>query len=426
LCGGHFALALGAMKTFLPAVLGAALMVLAHVPASKAAENTMPCDLGPLTNIPTVWALTPDKLEQLYPSPQGAARNPFFTWLTADHSRAVFMRHRFTNVTIDLTILDKTIPVEEATVDFVGGKLNGISFSIYNRGDSGTVDLAELQRRSAKCNEALRKSLGVVPSPRHADPAQGLLTEGWTWISAQGMACLEYNPELEHGKPEYLRMRLAPRDARGAIAASMRERRGGSTLSELAGSVKRNPQGDMWIEGVPMVDQGPKGYCVVASAQRLFEYFGISCDEHQLAQMAGSKAQGGTNTGEMMKALQSIDGSFKTQFKPLMLLYTDHSLRDPRSQKRADEKEFQKLVLEYTSKGIPLLWGLDLGKYPEEPPLKTQTGGGHMRLIIGCNPKTGQLIFTDSWGAGHEMKRMKLSDAFEETHGLFAMQPTTH
>ena len=110
----------------------------------------MPCDLGPLADIPTVWALTPEKLEQLFPAPQGATRNPYFTWLTADHSRAMFMRHRFTNVTIDLTILDKSVPVEEAVVDFVGGKLNGINFSIYNRGDSGTVDLAELRRRSAK------------------------------------------------------------------------------------------------------------------------------------------------------------------------------------------------------------------------------------------------------------------------------------
>jgi len=80
--------------------------------------------------------------------------------------------------------------------------------------------------------------------------------------------------------------------------------------------------------------------------------------------------------------------------------------------------------MDYTGKGIPLLWGLELGKYPEEPPLKNQMSGGHMRLIIGWNQNTGQLIFTDSWGAGHEMKRMKISDAFRETHGLFAMQPT--
>jgi hypothetical protein len=412
------------MKILPPALLAMALMALVQV-AALGAVDTMPCDLGPLMDIPAVWALTPDKLEQLYPKPPGASRNPYFTWLTSDRSRALFMRHRFTNLSIDLTILNQSIPLEEAVVDFAGGKLNGITFSIYNRGDSGSVDLAELQRRSAKCNEALRKSLGVIPAPRHAEPAQGLLAEGWTWISAQGMACLEYNPELERGQAEYLRMRLAPRDARGAIAASMRERRGGATLSELSASVKRNPQGDVWIEGVPMVDQGPKGYCVVASAQRLFEYFGISCDEHQLAQLAGSQAQGGTSSAEMMKALQSIDVCFKTQFKPLALLYTDRALHEPRSQKRVDPREFQKLIMDYTGKGIPLLWGLELGKFPEEPPLKNQSGGGHMRLIIGCNPTTGQLIFTDSWGPGHEMKRMKIADAYQETHGLFAMQPTT-
>ena len=412
------------MKTFLPAVLGMALMVFAHAPAAEAAD-AMACDLGPLMDIPGVWALTPDKLEQLYPKPERATRNPYFAWLTSDRSRALFMRHRFTNLTIDLTILDKTIPVEEAVVDFQGGKLNGITFSIYNRGDSGSVELQELQRRSTKCNEALRKSLGVVPAPRRADPAQGLLSQGWTWISALGMASLEYNPEMDRGKAEYLRLRIAPRDAKGAIAGSMRERRGGSTLSELAASVKRNHQGDVWIAGIPMVDQGPTGYCVVASAQRLFEYYGISCDQHQLAQLAGSQAQGGTSSGEMMKALQSIDGPFKTQFKVLMALYSDGRLREYRNQKPADEKEFQKLILEYVSKGVPLLWGLELGRYPEEPPLKVQEGGGHMRLIIGCNPKTGQLIFTDSWGPGHEMKRMKISDAYQATHGVFAMQPTT-
>ncbi len=412
------------MKTLLRALVGTALMAFAYVAATNAAD-LMPCDLGSLVDIPAVWALTPDKLEQLFPKPQGATTNPYYAWLTSDHSRALFMRHRYTNITIDLTIFDKTIPVEEAIVDFQAGKLNGITFSIYNRGDSGTVDLGELKRRSAKCNETLRKSLGVVPAPRRADPAQGLLAEGWTWISTLGMASLEYNPEFERGHPEYLRMRIAPRDAKGAIAASMREHRGGSTLSELTAAVKRNSQGDVWIDGVPMVDQGPKGYCVVASAQRLFEYYGISCDEHQLAQLAGSQAQGGTSVLEMMKALQSIDGSFKTQFKALMLLYSDHSLREFRNQKRVDEKEFQKQVLEYVSKGIPLLWGLELGKFPEEPPIKVQEGGGHMRLIIGCNPKTGQLIFTDSWGPGHEMKRMKISDAFQATHGVFAMQPTT-
>src|ERR1700722_9285690 len=68
-CGPGYNLAV--MKTLFPAVLGLALMVFAPVSPVRAID-TMPCDLGPLAEIPAVWALTPDKLEQLYPPPQGA------------------------------------------------------------------------------------------------------------------------------------------------------------------------------------------------------------------------------------------------------------------------------------------------------------------------------------------------------------------
>jgi hypothetical protein len=407
------------MNKIFPFVVCVFLMALVHAAiAQEAPPRELPCDLGPLLDIPGIWALTPDKLEQLYPKPPNASANPYFTWLTADHSRAQFMRDHFVNLRVNLTILDKSVPVEEAIVDFANGKLNGITFSVFNRGDSGTVALEEARRRAAKCNEALRTKLGVVPTPRRPDPMQGLLSQGWTWISPLGMASLEYNPELERGKPEYLRIRIAPRDARGAIASAMREQRGGMRLSELAAAVKNNPEGDVWIDGVPMVDQGPKGYCVVASAQRLFEYYGISCDEHQLAQMAGTKAQGGTNSEEMEKALQALDTSFRMHFKPL----------------KKGDRDFLKQIQEYINKGIPLFWGLQLGISPEEPPLKVPaepslTGPvrrGHMRLIIGYNSKTGEVIFTDSWGAGHEKSRMKIPDAIRVTDALYVMQPTTY
>jgi hypothetical protein len=162
---------------------------------------------------------------------------------------------------------------------------------------------------------------------------------------------------------------------------------------------------------------------VVASAQRLFEYYGISCDQHQLAQLAGTQAKGGTSEGEMAKALQSLDTYFKMQFKGLIGASSDRGVR---IQRPNDEKEFQKQIQDYINKGVPLLWGLEIGRFPEEPPLKVQTIGGHMRLIIGYNPKTGEVIFTDSWGAGHEIKRMKIQDAHHATHGLYVMQPTTH
>jgi hypothetical protein len=61
--------------------------------------------------------------------------------------------------------------------------------------------------------------------------------------------------------------------------------------------------------------------------------------------------------------------------------------------------------------------------YPEDPPNAAQGGGGHMRLIIGTNTKTGDLLFTDSWGAGHELKRMKMADAYKASMAVWVIEP---
>ena len=43
---------------------------------------------------------------------------------------------------------------------------------------------------------------------------------------------------------------------------------------------------DVFIDGIPMVDQGQKGYCVNAAASRVFNYYGIPLTQHEVAQMA--------------------------------------------------------------------------------------------------------------------------------------------
>jgi hypothetical protein len=52
-----------------------------------------------------------------------------------------------------------------------------------------------------------------------------------------------------------------------------------------------------------------------------------------------------------------------------------------------------------------------------------QAAGGHMRLIIGYNRKEGELLYSDSWGRGHEEKRMALDDAWAITTNLYAIKP---
>lgn len=48
-----------------------------------------------------------------------------------------------------------------------------------------------------------------------------------------------------------------------------------------------------------------------------------------------------------------------------------------------------------------------------------------MRLIIGYNDRTNDLIYTDSWGAGHEFKAVGLEQAIAATHALFVLEPVT-
>jgi hypothetical protein len=390
------------------------------------------CPLDVLTQIPEVWSLTADRLDAAFAQPKGITlkENPYFQWLTTSRDRAFFNKAPYSNLQIDLKLFGADLSAEEVVVDFLDGKLNGITFSLYNRGDSGEISADEFQRRFKLCGKKMSEMLQVRPSERKADPAQGLVAEGWAWTSTRGMAMLEYNPAANQGKVEFLRLRIAPRDTKGVFAAAFQGRAMTAKLSDLPLNVKKSDSGDVFINGIPMVDQGQKGYCVVATTQRLFEYYGIPADQHQIAQAAGTDAKSGTSSLTMAEVLGKIDYRFKTHFKILGMSSNEQLVEVDAHKmtvgKRVSEAQFSKEIRRYIDSGIPLLWGLDLGKYPEEPPISKQASGGHMRMIIGYNDKAGYLLFSDSWGAGHEMKRMTVANAYSATHGLFAMLPTVH
>lgn len=411
-------------------------------PCIAPAENTAAADfhsqvqagkillsVDKMLEIPTVWSLTPDDLDAAYALPEGAQmkKNPYFNWMTQSRDRAVFMRRPYTNLMVDLTLFDGALPVEEVVVDFLDGKLNGISFSFYNRGDSGEISREEFEKRMKLCGQKIGALLDIRPNSKKANLTQGLLAEGWIWVSQKGMATLEHNPEALQGKPEFLRLKIAPRDAKGVFAAAFQSRPSAVKVSDLPQNVVRE-NGDVFIKGIPMVDQGPKGYCVVATAQRLLEYYGIPADQHQLAQVAGSDAEKGTNSLAMSEALGKIDYRFKTRFKIHAMGHENRLVQvDERKMtvgRDFPQSQFEKTIRSSIDNGVPLLWALVLGQYPEDPPIAMQQGGGHMRMIIGYNDEAKQVIFSDSWGAGHEMKRMSMAHAYQASQGLFTMTPT--
>lgn len=416
------------------------ILFLCGATQSRAENFSFEADLDPFISLPGAYSLTPDAIEKMFEK-GSLSQNPYFEWLTEDRSRAIFKRKPASNVDVDLTLLGGTVPIEEMIVDFREGAFLGITISIYNRGDSGTIGAGE-ESISSEDFTARRNALGrhlgeqllARPLERKGNMKRGILTSGYTWISARGMAVIEYNPSAPN-PTEFLRMRLCRRDAGGSYAAAMQERAQATVRqSQLTAFVKKTPKGDVYVSNIPMVDQGAKGYCVVASVQRLFEYYGVPCDMHQLAQIAGSDPSEGTSSVKTNRELGAIDHLFKMRYTCLAIKH-EGRLLEPREEDGRlwvtddywEMRDFKKAVQKYTDSGIPLLWSLGLGpQYVEDPPLSEQTTGGHMRLIIGYNMNQDRILFSDSWGAGHELKSMSFEHAYAASNAVFLMKPVTN
>lgn len=394
------------------------------------AAESIPCPLDSLVDAPGNWQMTQDQFEKKFSS----GKKNLFTWLTKDRSRGKLSRSKFPGREIDLKVFKGEVPVHEVTVDFADGRLNMVTLSIYNRGDGGDISKQDFSSHFMNAGKSMGEGLGVKPRRKEADSKSGLLTAGFSWYSQQsGTALLEHNEKaLEGGDIEFLRLRFARPDAKGALASSMSHSRGGAAarLGDLPVNVVEADDGDVFISNIPMVDQGDKGYCVVATIQRVFEYYGIGADMHQIAQISDADPESGTNPLVMAKELDKIDYRFNTRLEIIGLGYPLTEVDEKKGEyyvgKPVDERKFLKEIKNSIDDGLPLLWGLALGRFPERPNLSPQTSGGHMRLIVGYNEEDGDIIFSDSWGAGHEHKKMKMSDAYKASLGLFVLKPTVH
>jgi hypothetical protein len=379
------------------------------------------CPLDELAEFSKTWELGADSLDKAF-HVERFNKNPCLEWLDSAKTRARFARKPATNVEVNLSLFGKQLKIEEANVDFVDGKLARINFSLYNRGDSGEIQREDFDKLWKLVGMLCGQKLKVQPRPITPTTTSAVKTSGYRWDSPECIAIMEHNhlPAAGKAQPEFLRLKLASPKAAdwamGARAVGMKT----NTINRaaLVKNVVKEESGDTFIQGIPMVDQGQKGYCVVASCQRMFEYLHVPCDQHELAQLAQSSADGGTNPRLMEEALDKVDHKYQTRLKRIIT---------PLDQRKAalDERKFTAVVKESVDAGIPLLWALTLGKYPEKPALSEQTFGGHMRMIIGYNEKEGSLIFSDSWGSGHEKKRMSLLHGLSATHGLYQLVPKT-
>lgn len=221
--------------------------------------------------------------------------------------------------------------------------------------------------------------------------------------------------------------------------------------------------GDVYLSGIPMINQGQTAYCAVASAARVLQNYGIDMTMEDMAELACSSETCGTNIGKWEDALRRVANSHGMELRtvhdvtdtdqPIQRLLYDYNqtARDMgldelytwdyanafvmNYKKLSEDREyavqrevmlsndracdaFEKNVMERIDESDPLFWTVRLGDVPEKGVVQGEHSP-HMRLIIGYNEDRGEILYSDSWGEGHELKRMDGQDALSITQGMY-------
>lgn len=322
---------------------------------------------------------------------------------------------------------------------------------VYNKGDDGEVPKEEFDRYVASATSVLNELTGVKGKPRKISKKDsGVKLSAWQWVWESGAARLE-TASAGTGKvfqPEFVRLKFA--------AETEGLERGGAADVIGRSSLKKNVRVEgsrHWIDGIAMVDQGQKGYCVPATLSRLFAYYGMDgVDQHALAALCDSRGAGGTSTLQMEAALKKISSAFHIRLTKMdgpslisvpvkdynkvakrqkkapypgleeeMVGLDPDVLMEVQAGKSVQVQKWLNTVARSIDAGVPIVWSVMLGLFPEDV---GQSSGGHMRMIIGYDMEKKEILYSDSWGSGHELKSMPAAQAITITMFRYILRPT--
>jgi hypothetical protein len=251
----------------------------------------------------------------------------------------------------------------------------------------------------AAISATLSKQLGAPQKERFGEKAGRMNMQRWDW---RGHAIL-----LAEAEGEYVGIQIvtsAFADAGGKVESV------NDTIirSRALANLEKREGGDVVISDIPMVDQGPKGYCAPATAERSMRYLGIPADMYILANAGQTGFGGGTNVDMMLTGMAA-------------------QIRSKRRSFDSWESELKiKEIAKYIDKGLPVMWTLcstkgfndtankrtkerktvtDWAAWRAKVTAEAATNSlpkdkdtRHIVLIIGYNKDTNEMAFSDSWG----------------------------
>ena len=408
---------------------------LAQTPTPSAPEP-----LDPALATPSVWEAT-----RLVENNSALG----FRWVSTAHDSAQSTLH-------NATFFGQ--PVCQTLVHFGQGKPTEICALFYNRGDLGEINRAQYESLLKNLIAAISAATKTAFVPRGKDATNAVRVDGVAWNTPSALYLLEYSctktPQIPF-RAEFVRLRITPMEKPKSLLERSFAESKKEPFSGLKHVSRDATSGDVFIKDIPMVDQGQKGYSAVATAERVFRFYGIKVDENELAQLTDSSAVRGTNVSTMTQSLKKLTARFKIRvrtiyeidFNALIADYDesarrtkdvliDHStkdvsdlyaqmkpdiLRQTRAKNRIGINTFARNVQSHVDRGIPILWSVMLGVLPNGS--KPKMPCGLMRLIIGYNAKTDEVLFSDPWGFGHELKRIPTDDAWTITTYIGTIEP---
>ena len=313
------------------------------------------------------------------------------------------------------------------------GMAGSFSMVFANKGDLGEVNPSthrvnddykkQIVADDRTIGDALTRVLGAAKVDQFGQGAKTReRVERWDW---KGHTILLAAP-----RGEYVAVRIIPTSAAdGEKAARVSDE---ELLGQLRARVERRPNGDVILKDIPMVDQGPKGYCVPATWERALRYMGIPADMYVLAMAGQTEAGGGTSINSMMAGVSEVVS------------------RSGRRLVSSGGRITTKSVARFIDDGLPVLWGmffvLDVEKNitnrsiqrrgvtnwndykamlkpwkKDARRVRTNIEDGHVCMIIGYNTNTGEIAISDSWGPGFAERWITEEEANAISQGSFTI-----
>jgi hypothetical protein len=299
--------------------------------------------------------------------------------------------------------------------------VESLSFVFLNQGDmpvpSGYISPGVIKEMAGKIEASgMRVHDTLVPilgKPKRDALGKGDLREKvWRW-DWNGQAIML---TMQEGKYAALRIMPSERADRAGRVDKIKE---GELKKRMASCVERRGNGDVIITNIPMINQGPKGYCSPATWERYLRYMDIPADMYLLALAANTGVGGGTYANDMEQATSSLVSANGRELEPV-------------SESLAPES-----IAKYIDAGLPIMWsflstpafqkaandntadrtGKGKKKKNDAGQAEDTGAGGHICLIIGYNQQTGEIAISDSWGPRFAERWVRAREAQKVSSG---------